>query len=88
MALEVEKDVAIFADAAQLEQALINLVRNAVDAAMQAHEDKSAVRVKVICRLEPDSVVILVEDNGTGLANPANLLFRFTPPSPAAWVSG
>ena len=73
VALEVEKDVAIFADAAQLEQALINLVRNAVDAARQAHEDKSAVRVKVICRMEPDSVAILVEDNGTGLANPANL---------------
>ena len=27
----------------------------------------------MICRLEPDSVAILVEDNGTGLANPANL---------------
>jgi len=71
--LEVQKDVEIYADAAQLEQALINLVRNAVDAAMQAHEDKSAVRVAVVCRRHSDSVVILVEDNGTGLANPANL---------------
>lgn len=73
VALETQQDLVIFADAAQLEQALINLVRNAVDAAMQAHEDKSAMRVKVICRLEPESIVILVEDNGTGLANPANL---------------
>jgi two-component system, NtrC family, nitrogen regulation sensor histidine kinase NtrY len=71
--LEVAKDIEIYADAAQLEQALINLVRNAVDAALQAHEDKSAVRVAVICRRQSDGVAILVQDNGTGLANPANL---------------
>jgi nitrogen fixation/metabolism regulation signal transduction histidine kinase len=73
VALQIAGNVEIYADAAQLEQALINLVRNAVDAAMQAHEDKSAVLVTVICSLQSDSAVILVEDNGAGLANPANL---------------
>ncbi len=73
VSLEVADNVDLYVDAAQLEQALINLVRNAVDAAMQAHEDKSAVRVNVACTFQSDGVVILVEDNGTGLANPANL---------------
>ncbi len=71
--LEVADDLKIYADAAQLEQALINLVRNAVDAALQPHDDKTATRVVVVCERQSDRIVIQVEDNGTGLANPANI---------------
>ncbi len=71
--LEVADDLKIYADAAQLEQALINLVRNAVDAALQSHDDKTATRVVVVCERQSDRIVIQVEDNGTGLANPANI---------------
>ncbi len=71
--LEVADDLEIYADAAQLEQALINLVRNAVDAAMQAYDDITAARVVVVCGPQSDRIVIQVEDNGAGLANPANL---------------
>jgi nitrogen fixation/metabolism regulation signal transduction histidine kinase len=71
--LEVADDLEIYADAAQLEQALINLVRNAVDAAMQAYDDITAARVVVVCARQSDRIVIQVEDNGAGLANPANL---------------
>jgi nitrogen fixation/metabolism regulation signal transduction histidine kinase len=71
--LHVSGETQMDADAAQLEQALINLLRNAVDAAMQAHDDKAAAHVTVFCGCQSDSVVIQVEDNGTGLANPANL---------------
>lgn len=84
--LHSEEPIAIYADAAQLEQALINLVRNAVDAALQAEdlsEDVSIVaeretsHVTVSCRLNQEHISISVEDDGPGLANPANLFIPF-----------
>ncbi len=75
--LNVSEETDIYADAAQLEQALINVIRNAVDAALQAHNDKAATHVVVLCKRLPDSVVIKVVDNGKGLANPANLYVPF-----------
>lgn len=80
--LQMRSEIELYADAAQLEQALINLVRNAVDAALQAHSGHlgavtSAARVTVSCSQEQERVRIAVEDNGTGLANPANLFIPF-----------
>ena len=77
IALDFPADTVLYADAAQLEQALINIIRNAVDAALQAHDDRVAAYVSVHCRRRPDSIVIQVEDNGIGLANPANLFVPF-----------
>jgi signal transduction histidine kinase len=65
-------DVTVQADPDQLEQLLINLVRNATDAAL---ETKGGVRVgwnRVGGQLE-----IRVEDEGPGLANTANLFVPF-----------
>ena len=82
VAVQDAEEIEIYADAAQLEQALINLVRNAVDAALQpemtlATAPPEAPQVAVACRLDREHVWIRVEDNGPGLANPANLFIPF-----------
>jgi two-component system, LuxR family, sensor kinase FixL len=53
------------ADEVQIEQVLINLVANAIDAA----SDRSEVRGRVIVRVaaSPNAIVIQVEDNGRGV---------------------
>jgi nitrogen fixation/metabolism regulation signal transduction histidine kinase len=61
----------IAADVTQLEQALINLLKNAGEAAM---ETRGGVRVG--WELRDRRVAIWIEDDGPGIANPANL---FTP---------
>jgi signal transduction histidine kinase len=62
----------IHADAAQLEQLLINLVHNAVDAALETHGN-----VAIGWREENDSVEIFVQDEGPGVMNTANLFVPF-----------
>ncbi len=62
----------IRADAAQIEQALINLVHNAVDAALETHG-----KVTLGWREKGNCVEVLVEDDGPGIMNPANLFVPF-----------
>lgn len=59
-------------DADQLEQALINLVRNAVDAALE-----TGGRVWLRHSRGPAAVEITVRDEGRGLSNTANLFVPF-----------
>jgi signal transduction histidine kinase len=59
-------------DADQIQQALINLVRNAVEA---TPADAPPVELRAI--RSSDSVVFEVEDNGSGVANPDNLFVPF-----------
>ncbi len=59
-------------DADQLEQLLINLVRNAVDASLPTKG-----RVRLGWKKTPGNVEIAVEDEGPGLANTANLFVPF-----------
>jgi two-component system nitrogen regulation sensor histidine kinase NtrY len=60
------------ADGDQLDQLLINLVRNAVDASLEMH---GAVRIR--WTRHHDMLSVIVEDEGPGLANPTNLFVPF-----------
>jgi two-component system, NtrC family, nitrogen regulation sensor histidine kinase NtrY len=95
--LEVElksiPDLEILADLDQIEQLLINLVRNAVEASFSAREEsivktvaakaapggKVALAPSVSIHAEPRAgfLSITVSDNGPGLTNPGNLFVPF-----------
>ena len=70
--------LALHADADQVQQALINLVRNAVEATAGDGEpvELRALRAK-------DGVVFEVEDSGPGVANPDNLFVPFFTTKPS-----
>jgi signal transduction histidine kinase len=59
-------------DADQLEQALINLIRNAVDAVQE-----TGGRVFLRAERSSTSVALIVRDEGPGLSNTANLFVPF-----------
>ena len=61
------------ADAAQIEQAVINLVKNAVEAS----QDQGEASVRVSWRLRAQAVEIWVEDNGAGIGEASNLFVPF-----------
>jgi PAS domain S-box-containing protein len=66
------KPVTIHADPDQVEQLLINLMRNAVDAALE-----TGGGVQVGWEQNSHRVLIFIEDEGPGLANTANLFVPF-----------
>ena len=67
-----DASVIVSADPDQLDQLLINLIRNATDAALE-----TGGGVRVGWRGADDEVEIWVEDDGPGLANTANLFVPF-----------
>ena len=56
-------ELAVTADPDMLQQAVINLLKNAVDAVA----DVEAPRIELCCRAEADRIVLTVSDNGLGL---------------------
>lgn len=69
------------ADPDQLEQMLINLIRNAADAVLEcpasSEQQTSGVgEVAVRWSADPANVILTIEDDGPGLSNPSNV---FTP---------
>jgi two-component system, NtrC family, nitrogen regulation sensor histidine kinase NtrY len=72
VSLKPGPDLTIQADGDQLEQLLINLLRNAVDAALETHGG-----VGVRWRHGAGYVEVAVEDEGPGLSSTANLFVPF-----------
>jgi len=84
--VEVEPgpEATLLADPDQLQQALINLVQNAADAAIeagrQADSEKAAapsVRVSWSIEGKVPEAIVRIADNGLGLLNPVNLFVPF-----------
>jgi nitrogen fixation/metabolism regulation signal transduction histidine kinase len=78
MAIEVSEgpDLVIQADPDQLEQLLINIVRNAVDATLERNGAQVA-GVSLEWRQQHYVLEVLVDDSGHGISNPANLFVPF-----------
>jgi nitrogen fixation/metabolism regulation signal transduction histidine kinase len=68
-------EVTLTIDPDQVEQMLINLVRNAVEAALTTRTGKP--RVQVGWQVDGGKVIIGIEDNGPGIANDSNLFVPF-----------
>jgi nitrogen fixation/metabolism regulation signal transduction histidine kinase len=70
--VQAEPGVMITADADQLEQVLINLVKNALEASPEG-----AAPVRLCCRIEGREALVEVEDDGPGIASTDNLFVPF-----------
>jgi two-component system, NtrC family, nitrogen regulation sensor histidine kinase NtrY len=65
--------VELMVDAAQVEHAVINLVKNAVEASL----DHKSAKVRISWRTSAGVAEISVEDNGAGISETANLFVPF-----------
>jgi len=66
------EDIMIEADPDQIEQLMINLLHNAIDAAIE-----TSGGVRISWRLDRGAVEVVVQDDGPGIPNPANLFVPF-----------
>lgn len=73
-------------DRLQIQQVVVNLVRNAIEA-MQAN-DPASRRLVVATRLEPQWAVVEVHDTGTGIENPDQLFKPFVTTKPKGMGMG
>lgn len=80
LAVEIESGptVTLDADPDQLQQLLINLIRNAVDASLE-----TGGKVKVSWSKNGNWLNLFVQDEGPGIANPANLFVPFFTTKPS-----
>jgi two-component system nitrogen regulation sensor histidine kinase NtrY len=78
VSVTASSDVQLIADSDQLEQALINIVRNAVDASLE-----TSGRVFAAWQAEGDWLEITIDDEGKGLPDTSNLFVPFFTTKPS-----
>ena len=76
VAMESGPKLAIQADRGQLDQLLINLVSNAVEAALEVNE-KSAAEVTITWQTTDKTLQVQVKDNGPGLDQTRDVFVPF-----------
>jgi signal transduction histidine kinase len=69
--IEAHKELSLMVDLGQLEQALINLIKNALEASAKN------TTVKVLWQERSRELEIAIIDSGTGITNPDNLFVPF-----------
>ncbi len=78
VSMSATESIFLLIDADQIEQALINLIRNAVDSALGAAPARGEVpRVELAWQRDADDVLLTITDNGSGIANATNLFVPF-----------
>jgi len=77
--IEPGPEVGLMLDPDLIEQMLINLIRNAVDSALEQSHTTTGAEPEVVLRWQQDdgNVSLIVEDNGIGLLNPSNAFVPF-----------
>jgi len=71
-------DLTLACDAAQIEQLVINLVKNAVEAALEQRANgRSDAAVRLGWKKIPGGIEVFVEDDGPGIAQATNLFVPF-----------
>ncbi|HEY3927242.1 MAG TPA: ATP-binding protein [Candidatus Koribacter sp.] len=74
--VHTDPEVSLQADPDQLEQMLINLIKNAVEATKEG-DAPTTPEVLVGWEIESTNVILKVEDNGPGIMNPSNAFVPF-----------
>lgn len=67
----------VWADPVLLEQVLINLVKNSVEACATDTELQSKVIIRIELKQQSDRTTLLIEDNGPGITNTDNIFVPF-----------
>jgi len=85
-----EKPLPVFADPGQLQQVLLNLLNNAMDAALERHRtDGGHVEIKA-AKIRPGRITVSVTDNGIGIVetNSQKIFSPFFTTKPAGKGTG